>query len=136
MSKEIIDGLEATKQQAKSGYYLGVSVSVVSMLTGLFFVLNSGGLSVYFNPYVKEVPEDFIGLMLVFFGIMKLIGIVKGNNVIRRISIVALSFLWGGLFVVSTVYSFGIGFPSVSFIFAGKLAADCMRISTRGLHNK
>lgn len=134
MSKEIIEGLEESKKQAKKVHYLGMSVGIVSFLTGMFFTLFSGELSVFFQPYLKNVPEIFVGVTLVAFGAMKVIGILTNNMLLRKISIVALSFLWGSLFVVSTVYSFGIGFPSISFIFAGKVAADCMRISTRGFH--
>lgn len=134
MSKEIIEGLEESKKQAKKVHYLGMSVGIVSFLTGMFFTLFSGELSVFFQPYLKNVPEIFVGMTLIGFGLMKVIGILTNNMLLRKISIVALSFLWGSLFVVSTVYSFGIGFPSISFIFAGKVAADCMRISTRGFH--
>lgn len=136
VSNDIIAGLEATKQQAKTSYYLGMSVAVVSILTGLFFTIYAGELSVFFQPYVKDVPESFIGLMLIFFGLFKIIGISFNNKIIRRISIIVLSFLWGSLFVVSTFYSFGVGFPSLSFIFAGKLTTDCLRVSTRGLYHK
>lgn len=134
MSKEIIAGLEESKKQAKKSRYLSMSVGIVSFLTGMFFTIFSGELSVFFQPYLKNVPEIFVGVTLVIFGVMKVIGILTNNMLLRKISIVALSFLWGSLFVVSTVYSFGIGFPSISFIFAGKVAADCMRISTRGVH--
>ena len=134
MSKEIIEGLEESKKQAKKVHYLGMSVGIVSFLTGMFFTIFSGELSVFFQPYLKNVPEVFVGVTLVLFGVMKVIGILTNNSLMRKVSIVALSFLWGSLFVVSTVYSFGIGFPSISFIFAGKVAADCMRISTRGFH--
>lgn len=134
MSKEIIAGLEESKKQAKKSHYLSMSVGIVSFLTGMFFTIFSGELSVFFQPYLKNVPEIFVGVTLVIFGVMKVIGILTNNMLLRKISIVALSFLWGSLFVVSTVYSFGIGFPSISFIFAGKVAADCMRISTRGIH--
>lgn len=134
MSKEIIEGLEKSKKQVKKNHYLGMSVGIVSFLTGMFFTIFSGELSVFFQPYLKNVPEIFVGVTLVIFGVMKVIGILTNNMLLRKISIVALSFLWGSLFVVSTVYSFGIGFPSISFIFAGKVAADCMRISTRGFH--
>lgn len=134
MSKEIIEGLEESKKQAKKGHYLGMSVGIVSFLTGMFFTIFSGELSVFFQPYLKNVPEVFVGVTLVVFGVMKVIGILTNNTLLRKISIVALSFLWGSLFVVSTVYSFSIGFPSISFIFAGKVAADCMRISIRGVY--
>lgn len=134
MSKTIIEGLEESKKQAKKSHYLGMSVGIVSFLTGMFFTLFSGELSVFFQPYLKNVPEVFVGMTLIIFGTIKVIGILTNNSLLRKVSIVALSFLWGSLFVVSTIYSFGIGFPSISFIFAGKIAADCMRISTRGVH--
>lgn len=136
MSNDIIEGLQANKQQAVNGRYLGISIAIVSILNGIFFIMYSGMLSMFFKPYVENVPEIFVGWMFVFFGCLKLIGILKKSNAIRRIAIVALSFFWGSLFFVAAVYSFGVGFPSLSFIFAGKMAADCMSVSVRGFYKK
>lgn len=136
MSKEIIEGLKESKKQAKKHHYLGLSVAIVSIINGYFYINFAGLLSFFFRPYIEVVPEVQIGYVLMFVGIMKLYGIVTGNTMIRRIAIVLLSGIWGGLAFVSLIYSFGVGFPSLWFVYTGKIAADCMRISIRGFFSK
>lgn len=136
MSKDIIEGLQANKKQAEKNHYLGISVAVVSIINGYFYINYAGLLSFFFRPYIEVVPEVQIGYVLFFVGLFKLYGIITNNTIIRRISVILLSGIWGGLAFVSLLYSFGVGFPSLWFVYTGKIAADCMRISIRGFYGK
>jgi len=135
-TKEIIAGLEASKKQAITNYYLSFSIAAISIFTGLFFTIYVDQLILFFSSYLNTLPDYFTGFLLIFFGLLKIIGIVLDQKRIRQISIITLSFIWGSLALATTFYSFGDGFPSLSFILTWKITVDCLVVSTRGLYHK
>ena len=135
MIEELIDGLEEQKKQKKQTNrvrYLGTSVAITSILYGIFIVCYDGYFINLLQPYISTLPENLIGAALLLAGFAKAIGIATGNAFLKRHSIYALSFLWGGLTAVGVLYSFGIGYPSAVYIFTAKILADCLRISFKG----
>lgn len=135
MIEELIEGLEEQKKQKKQTNkvrYLGTSVAITSILYGIYIIGYEGYFINLVQPYISTLPEDLIGAALLLAGFTKAIGIATGNAFLKRQSIYALSFLWGGLAAVAALYSFGIGYPSPSYIFTAKILADCLRISFKG----
>lgn len=135
MSNTLVDlkrGIKKEKRaRSRRVRFISYVVATVSILLGAFILLAPGWLTgiaqpflVVFIPY--EAPVAF-GLIIPSIG--KIAGMHAGARALRRLSIHALSFVWGGMFILSVAYSFGIGYPDPWFIFTGAILALCWRVA-------
>src|SRR5699024_5929034 len=99
---------------------------------GQFYWRHTGYLVAQAEPYMHFLPEKFIGLMLILFGLIKLVGVFKKDNRIKNVASWGLSTIWGGLFFTALLYSFGTGNPSVIWIDRLLVLAMCLHVSLRG----
>lgn len=119
----------------KQDFFWGKLISVVSITEGMFILFNKGYISDRLDEYLLGTDENVFGWLLVIFGVLKIIGMFIRNSKLRAVGIVGLSAVWGMLFMVSVLWSFGIGYPSNSFIFNGLMIALCLRVSFKGIFN-
>ncbi len=107
-------------------------VSVVSILLAIFIFLAPGWLMSVTQPFLQFIVyEDLTAAMLFIPGVLEIAGMHAGVEKFRHFGVYALSFTWGGLFLVSLVYSFGIGYPDPWFIFTGAILALCWHVALR-----
>lgn len=123
--------LNQARKKMKPPFW-GAAIAIVSILQGEFIMRVDGYLLEHSEPYLQNLPEELIGLILVIFGAVKLIGLISRNNRIKKYGILGLSSVWTGLFIISFTYSFGTGFPHPSWILYGLAVAVCYRVSLKG----
>lgn len=78
------------------------------------FVVSIGsflyGMQIYNNPNILEtyrvydiidglIDNHLIGLIFMLISVIKIIGILVNNSILRKVGIISLSFLWGMFFV-------------------------------------
>ena len=108
------------------------SISILSLFYGAFILIYGDYMHSLFSKLFDVIPDWSIALLLIASALIKLIGIHKQNKKIMRIGIVCLSAVWTAITAVYLVYSFGIGYPSPSFLFMGFIAIACYRVSKKG----
>lgn len=108
-------------------------ISVTSILYGI----TSIGLLLKSNFYghYSESPCEYIYyipfLLLIVFGIMKVIGLSTKKALIRRVSMVGLMFSWGFIWTADLVSFFAVG-PNRGAILAIPILAICTYLAMRG----
>ncbi len=112
--------------------FWSILVVSVSLLHGLFILRFTGYLTEHSGTELGLMTEQFIGWGLIVFAIFKIIAMIGDYHLIKRLSVVALSFIWTGLFSLSLVYSFGIGHPNPYWYFYAVIVLGCYRISFKG----
>lgn len=117
------------RQKNKRIPFFNVLIALVSIFHGEFISRVDGYLVEYSEPYIKYLPERFIGTALIILGVMKLVSILSDNEQLKKYSIWGLSSIWTGLFFIALTYSFGSGYPSPSWYFYFLVVAGCYHIS-------
>lgn len=112
--------------------FWGIVIAIASILYGGFIARYEGYLLEHSEPYISEIPEKTIGIILVIVGLIKLLAILFKHNEIKKYSIWCLSAMWTGLFFIALTYSFGTGHPNPSWIFYGVIMVGCYRVSLKG----
>ena len=133
MANKVSEKLKEELEQEKPSYFWGMTIAIVSVMNGLHLLFYPSVLSERLDAYLLGVNEDIFGVTLVLFGAIKLIGIVIDSVNMRRVGIVGLSVVWGMLWVVALMFSFGIGYPSTTYLSNGLMLVACLRISYRGV---
>lgn len=140
-NKQLRDDIEnrKRKQERKTNKYDTIAhpfwngaLVIVSLLHGAFILRQPGYLISHSQIHFGDTTEIIIGLLLIVFSLTKLAGKAIENQKLWRISIMGLSFIWTGLFLVSFVYSFGIGRPNPAWYFYGFVMVGCYGISLSG----
>src|SRR5699024_5644040 len=106
--------------------------AIYSILYGVFYLRHTGYLLSRTEPYMQSLPENWIGIALILFGIIKLIGVLTKRKFIKRTGIWGLSAIWGGLACVAFLFSFGTGYPNSQWIDKLLVVTICFRISFLG----
>lgn len=132
MSDIIIRNLEKGKKQMEQGKYLGLSIAVLSVVYGIFIVYFDGNFMMMLHKYIQLDIENMVGICLIVVGALKAIAIIANHKWMKRITIIMLLFLWGGLFVTTWIYAIGDGYPSPMPFFFAKVVCDCYRIVIKG----
>jgi len=122
---------EAREEQQKQKSFLGSVVSIYTIISGLFYLIFPGNFIFELRPYGTFNNERIVAIAMVGIGFIKLVGILKESERIKRMGIICLSILWGGLFVVSVTYSFGIGYPSPIWIDRLFILVLCVKMAFR-----
>lgn len=129
--KNILNDIENAKKKQKFPI-LGFVVSLISILYGEFVVRVDGYFLAHTEPYLRGLPEDLIGIVLLVAGVIKLMGVLSNNHKWKRTGIVSLSIIWSGLSVIAATYSFGTGFPHPSWLFMAFVTTICVIESFQG----
>ena len=133
MANKVSEKLKEEQHQVKPSYFWGMTVAIVSVLNGFHLLFYESVIVDRLEVYFLGVAEDVIGIALVFFCTIKLIGIMIDSVNMRAIGVVGLSIAWGMLWVVALMFSFGIGYPSTAYISNGLMLVACLRVSYRGV---
>lgn len=133
MANKVSEKLKEEKYQAKQSYFWGMAIAIVSVMNGLHLLFYEDVIVDRLNAYFLGVDENIFGVVLVLFGTIKLIGILVDSVIMRRVGIVGLSIVWGMLWVVALMYSFGLGYPSTVYLSNGMMLVACLRVSYRGV---
>lgn len=129
--KELIEDLEEAKKKEPFPI-LGLFIAVLSILYGEFTIRVDGYFISHVEPYLKGLPEDAIGGILLVLGVIKLIGIFARSYKWKRRGIIGLSAAWSGLFAIATTFSFGTGYPHPSWMFFLLTVGICLIESSKG----
>ena len=133
MANKVSEKLKEELEQEKPSYFWGMTIAIVSVMNGFHLLFYPSVLSERLDVYLLGVNEDIFGVALVLFGAIKLIGIMIDSVNMRGVGIVGLSIVWGMLWVVALMFSFGIGYPSTTYLSNGLMLVACLRISYRGV---
>ena len=133
MANKVSEELKVEQYQAKQSYFWGVAIAIGSVMNGIHLLMYESVIVDRLNAYFLGADENIFGALLVLFATIKLIGILIDNVIMRRVGIVGLSIVWGMLWVVALMYSFGIGYPSSAYISNGMMLVGCLRVSYRGV---
>lgn len=133
MANKVSEKLKEEQHQMKPSYFWGMTIAIASVMNGFHLLFYESVIVERLEAYMLGVNEDIFGIALVLFGLIKLIGIVVDSWLMRGVGIVGLSIIWGMLWVVALMFSFGIGYPSTTYISNGVMLVACLRVSYRGV---
>lgn len=133
MANKVSEELKVKQHQAKSSYFWGMAIAIGSLMNGVHLLMYESVIVDRLNAYFLGADENIFGALLVLFGTIKLIGILIDSVIMRRVGIVGLSMVWGMLWVVALMFSFGIGYPNSAYISNGMMLTGCLRVSYRGV---
>ena len=130
---EDLDRERSRVHKADNYAWLGLILATISLLYGEFIVRVDGFFLQHTEPYFKWLPENFIGILLMAAGLIKLIGVLTRNKRLKRYGIWALCGLWWGMVGIAWGYSFGSGYPHPSWIYMLGYALICSYEARRGV---
>ena len=133
MANKVSEKLKEELEHEKPSYFWGMTIAISSVLNGFHLLFYPSVLSDRLDVYLLGANEDIFGVALVLFGVVKIIGIIIDSENMRGVGIVGLSIVWGMLWVVAMMFSFGIGYPSTTYLTNGLMLVACLRVSYRGV---
>lgn len=116
-------------------HFWGKLIALISAMGGVQILYHDGFISGRLDAYLLGIDENVFGWLLLIFGVLKLLGVYVGNKHMMAITIVGLSVVWSMMFVVSVLWSFGVGYPSEAFLSNGLALAICLRVAYKGIFN-
>lgn len=128
--------LERVTQEAelkKSSFFWGKVVSYFSIFHALFLLVQPDFILVPLDTYLLGINQRLIGGLLIVVAVTKLVGIYFDSDTLRVLGIIGLSGVWGVLFTLSLMWSFGIGYPSNTFLSAGFMLVAILRVAYKGV---
>lgn len=135
VDKKLKKDLHNASNKRPSDFW-GTLIALVSILYGEFIFRVDGYFLSNAEPYLSSLPENIIGISLALASILKLIGLITQNRLLKRLGIWLLSGIWSGFFFVALTYSFGTGYPHPTYIFIGLVTIGCFRVSLKGDYGK
>lgn len=133
MQNKVAKQLQREKHDFIRSTFWSNTVSIFSIIHGIFLIAQVDYLLVALDAYFFGVNEDIFGLLLIVAGVGKMVGVRLSIRPLKRISIVMLCTIWGMLAYTSLFWSFGIGYPSDSFIDAIFMVVACWRVAYKGV---
>ncbi len=112
--------------------FWGATIAWFSIFYGVFLIVFGDYMHSLFSRLFDVFPDWFIAVVLIISAVVKLVGIYSKNKKLMRVGIVALSAVWTAIEAVYLVFSFGIGYPSPSFLFVGLIVVICYRVAKKG----
>ena len=109
-------GEEVKKYMTKRTFFLSYGMSFYSIAFGSFYTTVDGYLVSRAEPALAEMPENIVGYALILAGSLLLISLVLNNLRLRKIALIMMTVLWGGLWIVTTTFAFGSGYPDADWI--------------------
>ena len=124
---------EILREKCKGAFpFWGGAISWFSIFFGIFLIIFGDYMHSLFSRLFDVVPDGIIATVLIISAVIKLVGIYSKNKKLMRIGIVSLSAVWTAIEAVYLVFSFGIGYPSPSFLFVGLIVVICYRVAKKG----
>lgn len=124
---------EILREKCKGAFpFWGFSISLLSLFFGGFILMFGDYMHSLFSRLFDVIPDWTIGILLIVSALIKLVGIYKRNKKIMRVGIICLSAVWTAISSVYWVYSFGVGYPSPSFLIMSFVAIGCYRVAKKG----
>lgn len=114
---------------------MSYSVSLISIAYGFFIIYYHGYFLGILHPSLIGINPIFLGVPLIVFGLCKILGIVFTVPWMRRLGLIGMAFIWGGLLVINAVYAFGEGYPNPMWLFMGRVVCDCVILATKGSYD-
>lgn len=111
---------------------VGKTVGWYSLIFGSFLLIYGDYLHGIFSKLFDVVPGWVLACTLIISALVKLVGLYTSNRKLMQVGIVSLSAVWTGLTAVYLVYSFGIGYPSPSFLSMGLVMVICYQEARKG----
>lgn len=112
---------------------LSTSVAFISIAYGWFIMHYQGYFLGILHPSALGVSANAVGIALVLLGLLKIMGVATGNKHLRRLSIIALTFVWGGLLTINFFYyALGAGYPNPLWLFQARVVYDCTILASKG----
>ncbi|MGH2064784.1 hypothetical protein ACRCJ1_00095 [Aerococcus sp. L_4] len=124
---------EILQEKCKGAFpFWGAAIAWFSIFYGIFLIVFGEYMHSLFSRLFDVVPDWLIAVVLITSAVIKIVGIYSKNKKLMRIGIVALSAVWTAIEAVYLVFSFGIGYPSPSFLFVGLIVVICYRVAKKG----
>ena len=133
MNNKVARELRKKKRENLFPSFWAYNLAVFSMIHGFFLLIQVDFIMVPLQNYFFGVNEDIFGWLLLIAGVGKIIGEFYKIHVLKRISIVILSGVWGMLFYTSLFWSFGMGYPDNAFIDTALMLVMSLRVSYKGV---
>lgn len=114
---------------------MSLSVSLISICYGLFIIYYHGYFLGILHPSIVGIEPIYLGLPLIILGTLKVLGMVLEYDVMRRIAVIGLAFVWGGLLVINFVYAVGDGYPNPIWLFMLRIIFDCIILAAKGSYD-
>lgn len=130
LKKEIEGELKSVENRIS---WLGFILAATSILRGTFVLNHDGFFLSYVEPYLKSLPENLIGSLIIVAGIIKMAGVLLKYKPLKRYGIWALAAMWWFQFGLAVSYSFGTGYPHDSWIYTLCIASICIYEAKRGV---
>lgn len=111
---------------------VGKTVGWYSLIFGSFLLIYGDYLHGIFSKLFDVMPGWVLAGTLIISALVKLVGLYTKNRKLMQVGIVSLSAVWTGLTAVYLVYSFGIGYPSPSFLSMGLVMVTCYQEARKG----
>lgn len=126
--------LQKAQKKVDKGHFpfYGFSLALMSVIYGAYVYFNGGYLVKTIDIRFNFITEEIISMTTILAGLIKLAGIAFNSGLVKRIGIVLLSFVWGVVFTLATVWALGVGYPAPTFIIYGFVLAICLRVSYKG----
>lgn len=126
---------EDLKKEVEKRKYMPYLTSIICSLAigyGAYIVFIEDYLIGFVEPYLHEVPIQFVGWLLIISAILQGIGILIDCYWLRRVTISLLFGLWLGLGMLSIQFHFGTGFPDHNWMWQFAFAILTWRVVRKG----
>lgn len=134
VSREVRQYIE--KKNKYPSFFLALLLSLYSIINGTFYIVFEGYLLSRSEPYLHFLPEKLIGISLILFGLLLIIGAIAKKRYARIVGIIGLTAIWGGLTLSLVVFAFGTGYPDVGWLDKLVIVILLLRLSFKGEYVK
>lgn len=114
---------------------MSLSISLISIAYGLFIIYYQGYFLGILHPNIIGIKPLFLGIPLIVLGIFKILGMVLENDLMRRLAVIGLAFVWGGLLAINFVFAVGDGYPDPTWLFMARIIFDCVTLAAKGSYD-
>ncbi|MCC5894824.1 MAG: hypothetical protein JJU16_05120 [Alkalibacterium sp.] len=135
MTRNDIKHLKELRESERQYRPTSASIVFISLVYGWFILHYQAYFVGLLQPRLIGLPPELLGVPLIIFGLIQLFGMLFNCDIARRLSVIGLAFIWGGLFVVNFAYAFGDGYPNPIWLFMGKIIIDCIILATKGSYD-
>lgn len=132
--RQLLRQAEKKVQRGKFAVY-GFGLALMSIIYGAYIHFNGGYLVNTIDARFNFITEDIVVFGTLLAGLIKIYGVLFNNGWAKRIGIIVLSFVWAVIFMLSSLWAIGAGYPSPNFIIYGFVLFICLRVSHKGDFN-
>lgn len=118
----------------KNDMLLTIWLVLFSIAKGSFFIWHSTILFNFTEPYLKHLPTDMLGILLVCSASLLMIGVLIDKKRWRYFGIISLGGSWGALTFLAFTYHLGSGYPHSNFISYGFALLLTLIVAYKGVY--